>query len=472
MLGPLVNSLLPAPFRGSVPTAAVVSAASRSVTAFESPVVPRTFEDRTVAILNRLEELPARRGPLALHFETMVRDSKANGKPFYAEASWHLDRLLQLEPWRDGENTYFEYFAYQILEAVLRNRDLASFVYFLSVMGGGRGEPRSVAALEEMALRENMQVYFGFTESPVDRETGTFGYASAAAIVEKHRAFRNVRAETLAFLATVVAKKEGRAAPTGLGADVYCMDAFDLVQAFGYDLEHSEFSRRAEEAIKVSAAHPLAFLRMNRLAHVLMSREMEHKVEELRPRGRDRLSEICAEIETALRQDPDIARARRPDSNRLKDWFAASPIRESRHLGEALGKSVTILRHEEAAFRKIMEDTYRHDPEGVDSHYRFSSGIHGPAEILLKEGLPYEMACRAFHEWVHILQVRNHRPGWVEQHLSLAEREAYAREVLFRVHFGDRGLYDIIASLSPQGFEVGLTILVEQLFFRFRKLPL
>lgn len=470
MLGPLLASLMPSAFRGMSPTAAVAAAASRSVTAFTPPAVPRTFEDRTGSILNRLEALPDGRGPLAFHYDAMVRDSRADERPYYAEATCHLDRLLQLEPWRDGENTYFEYLAYQILEAVLKNRGLASFVFFLSVMGGGRGEPRSVAALEEMTLRENMQVYFGLSGSAVPR-TETFGFRRAAATVERHWAFRPVRGEILAFLATVAAKKEGFASPTGLGSDAYCVDAFEFVEAFGYGLEHPELSRSVAEAVRASASHPLAFLRMNRLAHVLMSREMEHKVEELRPRGRDRLSEIGAEIGKALNQDPDAARARRPASGRWEDWFAASPIRDARLLGEGLGRTVSVLSHDDASFRRVMAVTYRHEPDGVDSHYRFPDGIHGRAEILVKRGLPYEVACRAFHEWVHIRQARTHAPGWVEQHLALAEREAYALEVLFRVHYGDRGLYDVVASLSPQGFAEGLTILVEQLFFRSRKLP-
>ncbi|HSA58133.1 MAG TPA: hypothetical protein VLJ37_00400 [bacterium] len=471
MPGPLLVSLMPAAFRVTAGTASIPAAASRSVAAFTPPAVPRTFDDRTGSILNSLEGLSERRGPLAFHYDSMMRDSKADERPFYAEASWHLDRLLQLEPWQDGENTYFEFLAYQILEAVLKNRDLASFVFFLSVMGGGRGETRSVAALEELALSENMRVAFGLSGRAPAPSTETFGYARAAGIIQSHRAFRAVRSEILGFLGTVVAKMEGKAPAAGLGSDVYSTDAFEFVQAFGYGLEHPEFSRRTEEAIRTSAVQPLGFLRMSRLAHVLMSREMEHKVEEFRPRGRDRLSEICAQIEEALRQDPESARARRPVSNQWKDWVSSSPIREARLLAEALGKTVSVSVQEETAFRKIMKDAYRHAPDGVDSHYRFPSGPRGCAEILLKSDLSYEMACRALHEWVHIGQARNHPTGWIEQHLALAEREAYALEVVFRLSFGDRRLYDVISSLSPQGFEAGLTILVEQLFFRFRELP-
>jgi hypothetical protein len=472
LVSPLIrpSSAVPA---AAIETAAVAAAASRSVAAFTPPGVSRTFEDRTESILSRLAELPGRRGPLALHFKAMVRDARAHERPFYAEASWHLDRLLQLDPWQDGENTYFEYLAYQIIEAVLKNKDLASFVYFLSVMGGGRGRPRSVAALEELALRENMQAYFGLVGPPAHRGFKTFGCGDAVETVEKSPAFRAVQKEILAFLGTVAAKMEGRARDAGLGSDAYCLSVGELVHAFGYGLEHPDLGSVAEEAILDAAAHPLAFLRLNRIAHVFMSRDMEHKAAEILPRrGADRFSDLCGEIEAAARRDPDEARKRRPDSGRFADWLAASPLREARLLGDSLERSVDVFEHDAASFRNLMKETYRQGAGEVDAHYRFPAGIGGRAEIHLVKGIPYSVACRAFHEGIHVGQARRHRSTeWVEQHVALAEREAYAIEVLFRLHFGDRGLYETIAALSPQGIEQGLTILVEQLFFRLRGLP-
>jgi hypothetical protein len=246
-----------------------------------------------------------------------------------------------------------------------------------------------------------------------------------------------------------------------------------LVDAFRHGLEHPELTRGVHEAIRDAAAHPLAFLRLNRLAHVLMSREMEDKAAEFLPaNGQERFAGICVEIERALSRDLDSARARRPVSDDWRDWLVASPVPEARRLAESLGKSVKVLDLDPSVFQPIMTVTYRHGPDEVGSHVRFPSGLSGPAEILLIRTTPYESACNIFHEWVHIGQARARKsPDWAQRHVALAEREAYALEVLFRIHFGERTLYDTIASLSPQGFQAGVKILVEQLFFRLRKLP-
>jgi hypothetical protein len=277
----------------------------------------------------------------------------------------------------------------------------------------------------------------------------------------------------LAFLGTIAAKREGRTNLTGLGSDVYCLGVSELFDAFRQGLEHPELSRSVQESIVNAVAHPLGFLRLNRLAHVLMSREMEHKATEFLPsKSPDRIADLCAEIESALIRDLEPARARRPVSGDWRDWLIASPVPEARRLAESLGKTVSVLELDKSVFQPLMSATYRHGADEVGSHYRFPAGLSGPAEILLTGNAPYESACNIFHEWIHIGQARSRKsPDWVQQHVSLAEREAYALEVLFRIRFGDRALYDMISSLSPHGFQAGLAILVEQLFFRLRKLP-
>lgn len=451
------------PAAAAAPAMASIDSASRSIPMFESPSAPRTYPDRTSSITERLRSLSVRGEVLAERFDWLVQVSQAQERPFYTQATYHLDRLLQLDPWFDGQNTAFEYTAYQIFEAIVMNKDIASFVYFMSFMGG----QKSVPALEALAVHEKMGTYFGLVDGVLPPATKHFEYDRAANTVLTLGLFGPVRPEILRFLSTAVLKREGKLPAAGIASDAYCTSAGQFVEAFGYGLEHPRLGPRVRKAIQAAAAHPLGFLKMNRLAHLLMNRHLEEKISEFVPE-KPGLSSLLNHIEAARRE---VGPAAHPALGSLKDCLSAHPTPLARLLAESIGKEVAVESYSAKAFEGIVKLSKRISAEKVEAIYSLPQGARGRALIQMRANSPFEEAVLALHEFVHVQQEKRHGLGWVDRHVLAAEREALAEETLFRIVNGDHRLYNVIAALSPEGFESGLWIAAEQLYLRLKDLP-
>lgn len=452
-----------------------VLSASRPITTFEAPTEPRTYPDRAGEVSARLEPLGARGEVLAERFHWLVRVSEAVDRPFYREAVYHLDRLLQLEPWHDGQNTNFEYLAYQIFEAVVMNKDIASFVFLLSIMASER---RSLEGLESLARHEKMEHYFGLVPGVLPEGVPHFGYDHAVKTVMTLDFFKPVRPEILRFLSTAILKREGKLPAAGIASDVYCTSAHTFVEFFGSGLGHSKIGVRFRKAIQEAANSPLGFLWMNRLVHLMMSPQFAGKLSEFQPEQESfverlvprplKMPDVLARIEEARKNKSAAA----PACGSLPEILSTHSIPHSLRLVDALRrKTVHIEAYGLKAFESVVRLSGRQCPDDILAIYRLLPPEKGVALIQMREQTPFEEAVVALHEFVHIEQDRSHGQGWVDRNVLEAEREALAVETWFRIVNGDFRLYDRIAALSPFGFEKGLWIAAEQLYLRLKSLP-
>jgi hypothetical protein len=219
-----------------------------------------------------------------------------------------------------------------------------------------------------------------------------------------------------------------------------------------------------KRALRSAALRPFSLLTIDRLLHLLQGADYLFKLDEFTflpwdsfvlPRG--------AAFVTGGDLEQSMAALKEP---------AAEASEMELELGRRLARRAVVFRHldpKRMQERATERMGFAVRTDNIRALRCKSLRAGEPDEVLLLEGEADE--ADGFHEFVHHIQEERHGPSWIAENLMAAEMEAHARELNLRRRFGNSRLYDDIARLSPFGFEMGLRLYVEQVYFRLAEMP-
>ncbi len=310
------------------------------------------------------------------------------------------------------------------------------------------------------------------------------------------------------FLNTIELMRE-KSDPWVVSAAIYLLGDSYIREVFADALVDPVLRRNVEKALQKADEGPFPLLLMDRLLHVLASKDHAYKVREIfgfpwdlatgiRPQAEPNqivdgsfdtgftwnsaLTGILRRIAELRRSEPAFAEKRRNHWAAICEKFSMCEgevteemlfqllLLQPSSIGKEIGKEIRTGRIQ-IQFQSSQELGQREAFHLLPEENGGTDALILTRTTLDKDKMNWKrhllkLAGTAVHEGRHVLQARRHGGEWAERNLVPAEMEGLAAKALLFLENGDTSLFDDFSSRSPFGYVFGLRNSVERTYLR------
>ncbi|HSA58130.1 MAG TPA: hypothetical protein VLJ37_00385 [bacterium] len=428
-----------------------------------------------------------------------------------------LDRLERMDAGDPSANSLHEYLSHEIAQAVLRSGEDALWERFSVLLL----RSYSLADLERFCEGPGFGPRFRLVDAPARLSAGAAG---ACVVLDGQGLPGDLKGVLQRFVGTVDWKRRCLVHPDGF-SEAHPTPVGEIPGVFLTALADPRLAPSVAGELRAAPSHATAYLRLNRLFHVLSRRtpprSCEHKVFEfgglpfvkagydsggaLRARSAD---EIRGTIHTGFLDDPELAASvlrfwreaerllARPLEERTQRWedlVRASAVHGDTRSPERLGalariyddgiaRELAARLHPETgdlrtdffsvkALRAYVVEKAR--AQGTSSASAVEAAYEHPLlgdpekRFLMLDSLgERDVAANLRHEYLHVRQIEERGLAWRYLNFVASEVEAYLEEILLRLASGEEGFLRLASSVSPYGLLLSLRLFVEQTYLR------